>query len=43
MSDERFASLMETASVIGFALCGFVFVGVMTMAIVAIWYGKKGE
>lgn len=43
MSDERFSSLMETCTVIGIAFCGFVFIGIMAMVIVANYYNKKGE
>jgi Na+-driven multidrug efflux pump len=43
MSEQHLASLQATTTLIGIAICGFVFIGIMAMAIIASHYGKKGE
>lgn len=43
MSPERFSNLMETATLIGFGIVGFVAVGLIAMIVTAYYYNKKGE
>lgn len=43
MSPERIEMLNQTTLVIGGSLCGFVFVCLVAMAIIAGYYGKQGK
>jgi hypothetical protein len=43
MSPEKIEQLNQMTMLIGGGFCAFIFIGIMAMAIVAGYYGKKGE